>query len=235
MRQYEFDGQLKELPVQRVTKMGDRSVSLHLMATSDLLDDSGFNRTYWIHARRWPGFYFAPDAPKTGQMLVFDDSVTYGVKAHAGKQGRHSPIFFPADKGWLLFADDNGSEPVLDEGSRDRDKGKPGLTRGPAARWSTWTPILVRAMVLTGTPTRDDANPNLFLCGPPDVVDAADPLAAYEGRKGAILRAVSAADGKTLSDLELDVPPVWDGLIAAEGRLFVALADGSVTCLSGRN
>jgi hypothetical protein len=89
-------------------------------------------------------------------------------------------------------------------------------------------------MVLTGTPAKDGASPTLFVCGPPDVLDAADPLAAYEGRAGAVLRAVSATDGRTLSEVRLDVPPVWDGLIAAEGRLFVALADGDVACLSER-
>jgi hypothetical protein len=164
-------------------------------------------------------------------MLVFDNTTTYGVKAHAGKQGRHSPIFFPADKGWLLFADDNASEPVLDAKSANADKGKPGLIRGPAAKWLAWTPILVRAMALTGTPSKDGTSPTLFVCGAPDVVDPSEPLAAYEGRKGSILRAVSAADGKTLAELRLDTPPVWDGLIAAEGRLFVSLADGSLACL----
>jgi outer membrane protein assembly factor BamB len=234
MRQHEFDNNLASIPLRRITKNGDSETGLHLMSTSDLLDDSGFNRTYWIYARRWPGYYFGTDAPKTGQMLVFDSATTYGVKAHAGKQGMHSSIFFPADKGWLLFADDNSSEPVLDSKSANADKGKPGLIRGPAPKWSAWTPILVRSMVLTGTPAKDVASPTLFVCGPPDVVPSEDPLAAYEGRAGSVLCAVSAADGKTLSELRLDTPPVWDGLIAAEGRLFVALADGSVACLSGR-
>jgi hypothetical protein len=218
--------------VKRLTRNGDTETGLHLMSTSDLLDDSGFNRTYWIHARRWPGYYFGPDAPKTGQMLVFDETTTYGVKAHAGKQGMHSSIFFPGRDGWLLFADDNASEPVLDSKSKNGDKGKPGLRRGTPAKWSAWAPILVRAMVLTGTPARDGASPTLFVCGPPDVVEAADPLAAYEARAGAVLRAVSAADGKTLAELRLDAPPVWDGLIAVEGRLYVSLADGSLTCLA---
>ena len=232
MRSCEFDGTLATLPVKRLTRNGDTEVGLHLMSTSDLLDDSGFNRTFWIQARRWPGYYFGTDAPKTGQMLVFDETTTYGVKAHAGKQGRHSSIFFPGREGWLLFADDNASEPVLDPTSMNGDKGKPGLRRGPLAKWSAWAPILVRAMVLTGTPAKDGASPTLFVCGPPDVVEAADPLAAYEGRAGSLLRAVSAADGKTLAESRLDAPPVWDGLIAAEGRLYVSLADGSIVCLA---
>ena len=38
---------------------------------------------------------------------------------------------------------------------------------------------------------------------------------------------------KKLSETKLDSPPVFDGLIAARGRLFVSLEDGSVVCLAG--
>jgi hypothetical protein len=229
VRQHEFDGKLAALPVKRLTRNGDTEVGLHLMATSDLLDDSGFNRTFWTYSKRWPGYYFGTDAPKSGQMLVFDGATTFGVKAHAGKQGQHSSIFFAGKEGWLLFADDNANEPDLDPASVNKDKGKPGLVRQAPAKWTAWTPILVRAMVLTGAGTEAM---KLFVCGPPDVVPEKDPLAAYEGRAGAVLRAVSAADGKVLADLRLDAPPVWDGLIAVEGRLYVSLADGSVACLA---
>jgi hypothetical protein len=79
-----------------------------------------------------------------------------------------------------------------------------------------------RARVLAGD--------TLFLAGPPDVVDEDDPLAAIEGRKGALLWAVSTADGKRLTEYHLDVPPVFDGLIAAGGKLYMTTADNSVTC-----
>ena len=74
----------------------------------------------------------------------------------------------------------------------------------------------------------------LFAAGPPDACDADDPTAALEGRKGAVLLAVSAADGKTLAERKLDVPPVFDGLIAAAGRLFLCTTDGQVVCLGPR-
>jgi hypothetical protein len=208
------------------------------MSTSDLLDDSGFNRPFWVYARRWPGhagYYFGLGSPAMGQMLTFDASTLYGVKATARRQGMHSAVFFPGKQGYLLFAAEHGDDPDvgLDKAGKVRaDPAWKEPVRQPPAKWLSWTPILVRAMVLTGTPAKDGASPTLFVCGPPDVVDAADPLAAYEGRAGAILRAVSAADGKTLAELRLDTPPVWDGLIAAEGRLYASLADGSVVCLA---
>jgi len=48
--------------------------------------------------------------------------------------------------------------------------------------------------------------------------------------RGALLWAVSAVDGKRLAQLELDALPVWDGMAAAKGRLYLTTADGSVRC-----
>ena len=44
------------------------------------------------------------------------------------------------------------------------------------------------------------------------------------------MRAVSAAKGDTLAEYKLDKLPVWDGVSAAYGRLFVVTQDGSVAC-----
>jgi len=71
----------------------------------------------------------------------------------------------------------------------------------------------------------------LFVAGAPDELKADDPYTAFEGRRGARLAAVSAADGTTLGELKLDSPPVCDGLIAAAGHLYVSLEDGSLACL----
>ena len=77
------------------------------------------------------------------------------------------------------------------------------------------------------------AGDTLFVAGAPDVLDPKDPYAAFEARKGARVLAVSARDGKTLSETPLECPPVFDGMIAAGGRLFACLRDGSVVCLAG--
>ena len=77
------------------------------------------------------------------------------------------------------------------------------------------------------------AGKNLYVAGAPDVLDENDPYAAFEARKGAKLVAVSAGDGKQLSETALEYPPVFDGMIAANGCLFASLSDGSVVCLAG--
>ena len=99
-------------------------------------------------------------------------------------------------------------------------------------------PVQTRAMALAGK--------TLFVAGPEDVVDeedifakpfdrqvaakAAEQVAALKGQRGALLLSVSATDGKKLGELKLDASPVFDGLAAAEGKLFIAMMDGSVVC-----
>ena len=73
----------------------------------------------------------------------------------------------------------------------------------------------------------------LCVAGPPDVVDEEDPLAAFEGRKGGVLRIVDKANGRTVAEHALAAPPVFNGAAAANARLFLALEDGSVACFGG--
>jgi len=221
MQQVMLDGTLAEREAPRVTKMGDRKVGRHLFTTAGFLDDSWWNRTFWMYSERWPGYYIANQSPKAGQLLVFDATTTYGVKAYT-KRNVHSPMFFLAKEGYLLFADDNDNEPVLVGKAVNRDKGI-GFTRTQPPKWSQRVPLRIRAMVL--------ANKTLFVAGPPDVLDPDDPLAAFERTQGALLWAVSAADGKKLAEYKLDSPPVFDGMTAANERLYISTRDGRLLCM----
>ena len=66
---------------------------------------------------------------------------------------------------------------------------------------------------------------------PPDVIDSDDPYAALEGRKGAKLWAVFPDTGKKLAERDVGTPPIFDGMAAADGRLYMACTDGSVVCM----
>ncbi|MCK5270375.1 MAG: hypothetical protein KAJ46_06305, partial [Sedimentisphaerales bacterium] len=52
------------------------------------------------------------------------------------------------------------------------------------------------------------------------------------GRKGALLWAVSASDGKKLNEYKLGALPVWDGMATAYGRLYLSLKNGRVQCFA---
>jgi len=202
--------------------IGYRQMGLHLLAPFGFLDDSWFNRTYWMYAETWPGYYLTQRAAKTGQLLSVGPETTYAVQAYPSRN-LQSPLFTPGDKGYLLFADHNASEPVLDPRTVGTTKGW-GFTRTVPPIWYEWTPVRIRAMVLAGE--------HLFVAGPPDVVPQDDPMAAFEGRCGGVLRTVSAEKGETLAEAKLDAPPVFDGLIAVGGRLYMATTDGRLVCFA---
>jgi len=187
----------------------------HLRASSGLLDETWHDRTFWTHSRLWPGrgaFSTAHVSPKCGQILVFDQSTTYAIKAFAHKTFM-SPKHVPG-QGYGLIADANDNEP----GNNFRRTAPP--------KWKTVVPIRARGLTL--------ANDTLFLAGCRDVIAEDDPTAAYEGREEAMLWAVSAFDGKKIAEFKLDASPVNDGMSAAQGRLFISGTDGTVTCLAGR-
>jgi hypothetical protein len=60
----------------------------------------------------------------------------------------------------------------------------------------------------------------------------AEQMAAFEGRRGAVLMAVAKNDGKMLAAYRLKSAPVFDGVAATEGCLFLSTTDGRVMCLS---
>ena len=57
--------------------------------------------------------------------------------------------------------------------------------------------------------------------------------AAFKGEMGAQLHILSAKDGAKVAEYELDAVPVFDGISAANGKLFLALRDGTVACYGG--
>jgi outer membrane protein assembly factor BamB len=109
--------------------------------------------------------------------------------------------------------------------------------------WTKNVPLLARAMVLAGR--------TLFVAGPPDLIDEeqafrqindpkvtrslAEQAAALNGEKGALLLAVSVADGKELAQYDIESPPVFDGMAAAAGRLYMATVNGEVLCFRADN
>jgi outer membrane protein assembly factor BamB len=246
MQRIKFDAKLNRLEVKQESPLGELDMGAnHLVATGGFLDDTGFDRLYWMFSQRWPGFYFAQQSPKAGQLVVFDDRTTFAVN-YFYRRLMWSPLFIPAEKGYLLFADDNDNQPILEEkgkdpkainwlpaeaktdqfrrGGRGTEKGT-GYCREKPAKWQKMIPLRVRAMVLAGD--------RLFAAGLPDVVDAKDPWASFEGRKGAELHVYLAEDGTLLKSFPLSSPPVFDGLIAAHGKLYLTTLDGKMLCYGG--
>ena len=197
----------------------------HLTAVSGFLDDRYFDRVYW----GYEGVF--------GQMLVVSDQMVYGVRAfdHTGfslsyKPGSGYILFGETHEGRkpknplpTKFKDPGDNAPQRDATSSAEDKARPHPL--PSNLWTQRCDLRVRALVLAGQ--------TLILAGPPDKIDPRDPYATFDGRSPAKLRLASTANGQTLKELDLDSPPVWDGLAAANGRLYLSTMDGKVSCFAG--
>ena len=75
------------------------------------------------------------------------------------------------------------------------------------------------------------AGDNLYLGTMPISTLPGDAQAAFEGRMGGMVTVVSAKDGKQISEYKLPSPVVWDGMSAANGKLFVSTANGVLHCI----
>lgn len=167
-------------------------------------------RAEWVHAKAGllDDSYFKRTpwsfGPKQhyARLIVHDERTGYFVRMFDSLRGLDPNVYFTAGgQGYLLFAVDKAAGKEV---------------------WSERIPVRVNAMVAT--------KDVLFAAGVPDVIDADDPLAAFEGRKGAVLLVRDKRDGRRRGQYPLPAATVFNGMAAANGRLFVAMTDGRLTC-----
>ncbi|MBA7670511.1 hypothetical protein ES703_78657 [subsurface metagenome] len=259
MRSQRFDlvGNRQEIAPTNVTEQAGEGV--HLFCPIGFLDGSWLHRAYWMFGRSvasgWGGWFRAGRFVPSGRLLVFDESSVYGFGRMPWYLCQSSVLEYQ------LYAADKESKGKrisrVQKAARQMNAGK--KKNVSAADWKVrkrssvadlsavsfkWSnaalPLQVRAMVLT--------DKTLFVAGPPDVVDEKEVFnrpddagirakvneqtAALEGRKGALLWVVSASDGKKLTEYNLESPPVWDGMAAANGRLYLSMKNGRVLSLA---
>jgi outer membrane protein assembly factor BamB len=219
----------------------------HVFCPTGFLDDTWFHRTYWLYGKTWGsgwnGYFINGKFTPGGKILCVDDDAVYAFDRLPQYYRWTTPLEFR-----LYAARKQWKAPAAKPQAKVQNAGKKGAKKkGDAAQpspvenqenylWTTRVPILVRAMALAGR--------TLFIAGPQDVMDesrldkkSADEAlalkqeAAWQGKAGAVLWAVSAEDGKKLAGCEIDAPPIFDGMAAARGRLYIATIDGKVLCL----
>ena len=230
MRSQPFDLKGQRKRVRQVDVTQQRGDDAHLFVPNGFLDDNYWHRAFWMYGRGvlgGPGYSGTGHQAPSGKIMVLDDDNMYIF----GRQQQYWRWTVPTE--YRLFSV-----------ARSLPRPKPaagGKRRGSraafATRWSVEVPVLVRAMV--------KADDTIFACGPADIVnepefrmrppDKLGPLKKqaelFTGSDGSVLRSVSAKDGQTIRSSKLDVLPVFDGMIAAGGHLFMSTVDGKVVCL----
>jgi outer membrane protein assembly factor BamB len=194
----------------------------HLFSPTGFLDDSWWHRTYWVYGSRfiggWAGYPQAGKVAPSGRILVFDDDRVFGY-------GR-LPKFYRWTKPieHRLFA-------ARKTGFKINDK--------EAYSWTGDIAMFPRGMVKAGN--------LLFIAGPEDFVNEEAAYRhrnnpewqekirrqaeAFSGSAGGFLRAMNTETGEQASQIKIGSIPVFDGMAAANSRLYISLVDGSVMCL----
>ncbi len=196
----------------------------HLYSSVGFLDDNWWHRTYWVFATqtfgRASGWAVMASHVPSGRIMAMDEKTVFGFgRKRVGAQGM-------LDASLHLFRADQkvipGKGKVSNNNKALERRLKPSKAR---YHWSRTIPIVARALVLSK-----------------DVLIAAGPRMASEGareprfEKGepAALLIVKAGDGETIHSIELKSQPVFDGMIVANGKLYLSSVDGSVSCLGGK-
>jgi hypothetical protein len=183
----------------------------HLYSTSRLLDDWEHNRSYWILGTgditrtpvAYPWIIRSDLAVPFGLMMTFDDKTVWAV--HRG-WAKKRVKFGPSIVAMPRPVPSDRANFVSD--FQKRTSAQNDVT---GLSWKMDMSKRVRAM----------------LC--------ADNTLVIGGRnvKRGFLQTLSTNRGEVLDEQPLEASPVWDGLAAAQGRLYIALENGIVMCLGG--
>jgi outer membrane protein assembly factor BamB len=178
------------------------------MALGGFLDDSFFNGSFWYYN------------DKTANILSLDEENLYGVNIYSKNSFKSSSHvnFHPGKQTIKLFAARLNAASSRGGTAKRRSK----EARVVGALWSSTIPIKAKSLVV--------GSDRLYLAGVRDKVDKEDPWAHFEGRMGGLITVHSKKDGNLARTIELESPPVFDGLASAGGKLFVSCRDGSVLC-----
>lgn len=209
MRQVRFDRDLKVRP-------GPKG----LIARNGFLDGSWFHRTGWTHRG------------VKGQLIAEGPVGTFTVaNPYTGlKKARRQQYREYNQDGHLHIKFTRYKEEHFPIGARivgyRQERGAKKARKVPA--WSITESLQPRAMVLAGETLcvagwRDFFGIELK-SGYPNTPEASR-------KRESFLRLYSARTGTCLSQHRLDDVPVYDGMAAAAGRLFLSLRNGTLVCL----
>jgi len=194
----------------------------HLFSTSRLLDAAEVHRSHWVvgtadFSRTPVAYSWIANAGGTrwgkrlavpyGIVLAFAADTVWGVNRRGG---------------YTVFAQPH--KPFSPDEKVLPDFRTPDEAPTPDMRWSGKVDLRPRAILRAGDV--------LVIGGMSRKPIPNDPHATFEGRGGGLLWTLSTKEATRLAEHKLDSPPVWDGMAAAGGKLYVATTAGTVICMT---
>jgi hypothetical protein len=258
---FTMDGKRVRVKPQRPDTQYDEEV--HLFSPISFLDAGWHQRAYWIYGRAagegWAEFQLPPKRVPCGRIMCIDEENAYSYGRDlellcntsvseyrlfsAGKRPRRKVGIPKLEGTWIKgkYPIDNplAAHSVNWKQLAQQPKGK---LSALDYNWIQEEPeILAKAMVL--------ANDRIFIAGPRDVVDEKEfwgrsnekifqeKMAAqaewFKGKHGGIMQVFSKKGGRKLAEKKVAYLPAFDGLVAANGKLYMVTECGSIVCYKG--
>lgn len=196
----------------------------HLHGPDGYLSSDTTSRLIWTYAPLYTsphqGAFYDVRLSRTlfpsGRILVEGDNTIYGF-------GQNHYAKMRTDPGgtFALFACPKQSDVPLDRTAKEYRS--LALAGKHQVRFNWWKTIPIHAWAMVKT---EDI---LFVAGARGSESVSQD--ALEGKEPGVLLAVSPADGTVLAETPLPSMPVWDGMAAARGDLYITLADGGAAYL----
>jgi outer membrane protein assembly factor BamB len=207
------------------------ATTTHLWSPTGFLDDSWWHRSYWLIGENfqagWGGWSREGNIVPAGRILCFNEETIFGFgrnmypKGNAGqwKKGEYYRLYSASARAEPKTTP--APKPGQVEAGKKKRRTKKSAPRSKVNyNWSFEVEPEVRAMVLT-----ENA---LFTAGALGHTHKSQE--AYEGKEGVSLQVFTLNNGTVLKRVALESMPVFDGMAAARGRLFLATKDGRVHC-----
>ena len=212
----------------------------HLFAPSGYADDSWWHRTYWSYGSTFPGghdgYYQSGRFTPSGRILVHDEDKVYGFCRDENDYRWTSTLkyhMFKAPRAQVKLGPEQQQAAFNKKG-----KNVQGKRYFVNHEWKRPLPILLRGLAGAGK--------YLILAGPPDKLDEREVWKtgrtekttpqgmaqqdSIDGKLGGMLLVTIAESGETVGKVALESPPVFDGVIAAQGAVFMSALDGTIRC-----
>jgi hypothetical protein len=216
-------------PVDRTDVVND-----YIITVSGFLDDSGHTRSFWTMGKLLEEDVVLRTRVDA-DMLVVEGHDVYGFLGYPSN--RHPRRFNAIKNGFQLFSMTRSEKRYPRDILKTRkklasamDMFDPSKTKEPESRWEYQYPENWSTGIQLNPKAVLKSAGVLYVAGVPNKYPAEDIYMALEGRMQGLLTTFSATDGSLLAKYKLDAPPVWDGLAAADERLFISLKNGYVEC-----
>jgi hypothetical protein len=255
-QQFDMDGNRTFIGVRdAMDQSGDGA---HVFSPLGFLDDSLFYRSYMMYGKTVKSgaghWALMGKTTPSGRLIAVGDNTVYGfgykpeffveslvfdfqlyAAEMAGNKSSMEKIINPPGEMWTVIK--NMSDWKLRQGLPKDEQ------TAVQYKWKVADPpFQARGLIVAGK--------TIFVAGPPDIVSEEDTFftlddeavrqkleeqsAMLKGKGGSTMWAVDAKTGKKLSEYKMDSLPVWDGMAAANGSVFLSTIDGEIICFSGK-